>query len=219
MESLNRLLFFLFFKRLNVTIFIGSGNVYIEEKILIKNVKKSVKESFLVVFFLILFALILFKNPENFINSAITIFGYCAVVLGVLAVLFSIRSSKEQRIYRHNLKNGSLLISLGIISFFMNDLLKEMVTLLLGVFLLFQNSNRLEVSMLLETNSKKLCISSLILSVLNLVLALILILNPFSFSIPTNQYLSILIIITQILFVIQNFVILFGVSSHEKETD
>lgn len=191
--------------------------MYLEEKAFIKNMKKGVKESFLIVCFLVLFAIILFKNPENFMNSAITIFGYCAVVYGVLAVLFFFRSSKEQRMYHHYLKNGSLFISFGILSFFINDLLKEMVTLLLGGVLLFQNSNRLELSMLLETNSKKLWISSLGISVLNLILALILILNPFHFSIPMNQYLSILLIVTQILFVIQNFILLFGVRSNEKD--
>ena len=47
----------------------------LENKAIVENIKKSCKESFIAAFLLIVFAVVLLVNPENFMSSAINVFG------------------------------------------------------------------------------------------------------------------------------------------------
>ena len=69
----------------------------LENKTIVENIKKSCKESFIASFLLIVFAVVLLINPENFMSSAINVFGYIGVFFGVLNIVFYFRISKEKR--------------------------------------------------------------------------------------------------------------------------
>jgi len=97
----------------------------LEEKSILKKFKKSIKESFIAPILIVLFAVVLMKNPENFITVAIQIFGYGAIFLGVLDIVFFFHSQEDQRIFSSRLMMGILLISYGIVAFFELDILKD----------------------------------------------------------------------------------------------
>ena len=69
--------------------------------------------------------------------------------------------------------------------------------------------------MYLKNFTKKIWIISVIISIINILLALVLIINPLSFEI-TNFYISILVMIIEGLFFLQNISILAGVR-YDKE--
>ncbi len=189
----------------------------IEDKTILKNIRKSVGESCIAAFLIILFGIILLKNPDNFLAVAIHIFGYGAVFVGILDLVFYFRSPREQRFFSKRLTGGILLISFGIIAFFEVNLLKEMITILLGGYLLFQNANRLELCLYLKNYTNRLWKILSIFSLLNLLLAFVLILNPFHVNIASNMYMAILLIVIEFLVIVQNVCILIGVHQDEKE--
>ena len=188
----------------------------LEEKNILKKQKKNIWESFIVSFLIILFAMLLLRNSEYFIKGAIQIFGYGAVLIGILDILFYFRSSLEQKLLDNRLMRGALLISFGIVSFFEVEILKDMITILLGGYVLFRNATRLQLAVTAKEYTKKLWIYLSGLSLLNIILSLLLIINPWNVK-NENQYVSILLIIIESLYFVSNVLVLVGVKSNEKE--
>lgn len=188
----------------------------LEEKTILKKLKKGVLESFIGVFLVILFAIVLLKNPENFINVAIHIFGYGAIFLGVLNGVLFFKIKEEEMILNKRLMQSALLISFGIVAFFKTDTINSMITLILGGYFIYQNSSRLEAAAYLKKYTKKLWIYAFICSIVNLLLALILMINPFNIE-KMNQFISILLISMEIILSLQNMMILIGVKNESQQ--
>jgi len=189
----------------------------LEDKTILKNMKKGVWGSFVCAFLIILFAVVLILNPSNFISVAINIFGYGAIFVGVLFLVYYFRLANEKRLFNRKLFEGVLLICFGIVAFFLNDLFKEIVTVLLGGYLLYQSVSRLELAFNLEHYTKSLWIYLVGISIINIVLSMVIMINPFKENI--NTYLSILLIVTESLLVIQNLIILIGVRNEQETKD
>ena len=56
-----------------------------------EQIKKEVKESFVYIIILLGFAIVLFINPDNFLQIAINLFGYISIVWGVILDFHSLR--------------------------------------------------------------------------------------------------------------------------------
>ena len=197
--------------------FIGSGiMMLLENKTILETIKKSCKESFIAAFLLIVFAIVLLINPENFMSSAINVFGYIGVFFGVLNIVFYFRISKEKRLYSTNFRNGLLLFLSGVIAFFKTDILNDMITILIGGYLIFRNVDRANMAMTLQSYTKRTWIFILITSMINILLGLFIAINPFENWVSLKTLLAILIMVSEGIIIIQNLVILLGVHSKEK---
>src|SRR5699024_1969011 len=117
--------------------------MYLEDKTILANVKKSVKESFIAPLLII----ILYINFYDFISVAVSIFGYGAIFIGVLDLVFYFRLNESEKLLSKHMNQGILLIAFGIIAFFENALLSEMITVLLGGYILFQNASRIGLAL------------------------------------------------------------------------
>ena len=87
--------------------------MYLEDKTVLESLKKRVYSSFIASILLIIFAVVLLINPDNFIPTAINVFGYVAILMGVLNIVFYFRLPKENRLYSKNLSTSVLLILSG----------------------------------------------------------------------------------------------------------
>ena len=190
--------------------------MYLEDKTILANVKKSVKESFIAPLLIIIFAIVLYRNPENFISVAVSIFGYGAIFIGVLDLVFYFRLNESEKLLSKHMNQGILLIAFGIIAFFENALLSEMITVLLGGYILFQNASRIGLAMYLKNKTKNAWIYVLVMALMNLITGLFIIINPFQ-NIQLNLYLASLLVIAEAFLIIQNILILIGIRSHDKE--
>lgn len=193
--------------------------MFLEEKSIIKNIRKGIYETFVVSLLILLFAVVLLNNPENFISVAIGVFSYVACVLGIIDLVIYFRTNPERRIFENRLFLGVLLICFGIVAFFEVNMLKDMVTILLGGYLLFQNSKRLELSVNLKQYTNRLWIYSLLCSLLNLLLAILFIVNPFHGVFPIHKYMSILLMIIEGIYFLQNILILLGVKEKDEKEE
>lgn len=188
----------------------------LENKTIVENIKKSCKESFIASFLLIVFAVVLLINPENFMSSAINVFGYIGVFFGVLNIVFYFRISKEKRLYSTNFRNGLLLFLSGVIAFFKTDILTDMITIIIGGYLIFRNVDRSNMAMTLQSYTKRTWIFILITSMINILLGLFIAINPFENWVSLKTLLAILIMVSEGIIIIQNLVILLGVHPKEK---
>lgn len=190
--------------------------MYLEDKTILANVKKSVKESFIAPLLIIIFAIVLYRNPENFISVAVSIFGYGAIFIGVLDLVFYFRLNESEKLLSKHMNQGILLIAFGIIAFFENALLSEMITVLLGGYILFQNACRIGLALYLKNKTKNAWIYVLVMALINLIIGLFVIINPFQ-NVQLNLYLASLLVIAEVFLIIQNILILIGIRSHDKE--
>ena len=191
----------------------------LENKTIVENIKKSCKESFIASFLLIVFAVVLLINPENFMSSAINVFGYIGVFFGVLNIVFYFRISKEKRLYSANFRNGLLLCLSGIIAFIKTDIVTDMITLIIGGYLIFRNVHRANMALTLQNYTEKMWIFLLVTSLINVLLGLFIAINPFENWISLKTLLALLIIISEGIIIVQNFVVLFGVHPKEKKVE
>ena len=95
----------------------------------VKNIKKGVWESFVASLLLIVFALVLLYNPENFLESSITTFGYIGFFLGVINIMIHFKTNKDSLVYKNNFQTGLILICASIIAFLKRVLLKNLLLL------------------------------------------------------------------------------------------
>lgn len=189
----------------------------LEDKTIINNFKKTCWSSFISAFLLIIFAVVLLINPENFVDIAINVFGYIAVLMGVLNLVFYFRIPKEQRVFSKNFTTGLLLFIFGIISFMKTDILKDMITLLIGGYLIFRNVDRANLGMNIKQYTDKLWIYILVISMVNIVLSFFIVINPFEALLTENTLIASMILVTESLLIIQNIMILVGLRSNEKQ--
>src|SRR5699024_86745 len=151
--------------------------------------KKRIWFSFVASILLIIFAVVLLINPDNFIPTAINVFGYVAIFLGILNAVFYFRLPKESSIYSKNLSTSILLILFGIAAFIETSILQEMITIILGGYLIFRNAFRIEMAFNLQDKAKSIWLSSLGISTINLILGFLIIVNPFT-NVSINLYLG-----------------------------
>ena len=72
-------------------ILVGVVQMLLEDKSVLESIKKRIWFSFVASILLIIFAVVLLINPDNFIPTAINVFGYVAIFLGILNAVFYFR--------------------------------------------------------------------------------------------------------------------------------
>ena len=177
--------------------------MYLEDKTVLESLKKRVYSSFIASILLIIFAVVLLINPDNFIPTAINVFGYVAILMGVLNIVFYFRLPKENRLYSKNLSTSVLLILSGLIAFIETNILTEMISLIIGGYVIFRNAFRLEMAFLFAEKAKSLWLSTCILSFINLLLGFLIVINPFK-EVSINFYLGLMVIISEVFLIVEN---------------
>lgn len=190
----------------------------LEDKSVLESIKKKIWFSFVASILLIIFAIVLLINPDNFIPTAINVFGYVAIFLGILNLVFYLRLPKENRIYSKNLSTSILLILFGIIAFIETSILQEMITIILGGYLIFRNAFRIELAFMLQDKAKGIWVSCLIISAINLILGFLIVINPFT-TISINWYLGIMVMISEGLLILENILLLIGFRKYKNHEE
>ena len=190
----------------------------LEDKSVLESIKKKIWFSFVASILLIIFAIVLLINPDNFIPTAINVFGYVAIFLGILNLVFYLRLPKENRIYSKNLSTSILLILFGIIAFIETSILQEMITIILGGYLIFRNAFRIELAFMLQDKVKGIWVSCLIISAINLILGFLIVINPFT-TISINWYLGIMVMISEGLLILENVLLLIGFRKYKNHEE
>ena len=191
--------------------------MFLENKTVFNDLKKKLYFSFIPAILLIILGIVLLINPDNFIPVAINVFGYVAIFLGILNFVFYFRLPKENKIYSKNLSSSILLIIFGIVAFLESNILKEIITLLIGSYIIYRNAKRIELAFCLEKS--KLFYLTIILAIINLVLGFLIIINPFN-NISINLYLGWMVIASEIILSIINILLLIllrKILKNEKE--
>lgn len=181
--------------------------------------RKEAKESLVATILFLDFAVLLLLNPDNFMNIAMNVFGYLGIFFGVISVFVYFRLPKEARTFTKNLTNGIILISYGVLAILNADLIEDVFTILLGGYFIFKNASRIQLGTMLYETKKPMATWILLLSVTNVVLSFLLLVNPETFKISVNLYFAILIFLCEGLYFVETIVLLIGLKKKKEEIE
>lgn len=182
-----------------------------------EKMKKNIWWSFFVAIFLILFALILLLKADDIISTVILVVGFLGIFLGGLHFIQYLRMEKSLRIFSNDLAEGVILLFFGGIALLKNVVLADIVTYLIGAYLIYSNALRIQICFYLgdkkEKNSWKYFA---IVSILGVILGTLIILNPFE-NVSSSIVIAYCVLISEILNLFQNIPLLIGFG-HKNET-
>lgn len=171
-------------------------------------IKKSVWTSFISSLLLVIFALILLLKEQDMISMFVLVLGYCGLFFGCIHLLIYFRMEREKKFFSNDLLEGALFLFFGAIAIFKNVILADMLTYLLGAYIIYQNADRLQVFLNFgQWNKQKSWYYIAILNIIGMFLGTFIILNPFD-GIVVMSYS---ILVSEFLLVLQSFYLLMNV--------
>lgn len=168
---------------------------------------------------LFLFGLVLTVNAEGFIKSITVAIGVVLLLIGVFPVIDYFRYRKEGLGASVGLISGIFSIVCGLMLLINEDLLMILIPVFIGVWMIINGINKIQVSFEIKDLGEKSWIITFIYSILIIVLGGYFIVNPISGATTVTSFIGIVLCIYAVLDIIDCIIIKVKVKSFKKELD
>lgn len=168
---------------------------------------------------LFLFGLILAVNAEGFIKSITVAIGVILLLIGVFPVIDYFRYRKDGLGASVGLISGIFSIVCGLMLLINEDLLMILIPVFIGVWMIINGINKIQVSFEIKDLGEKSWIITFIYSILIIVLGGYFIVNPISGATTVTSFIGIILCIYVVLDIIDCIIIKVKVKSFKKELD
>ena len=168
---------------------------------------------------LFLFGLVLAVNAEGFIKSITVAIGVVLLLIGVFPVIDYFRYRKDGLGASVGLISGIFSIVCGLMLLINEDLLMILIPVFIGVWMIINGINKIQVSFEIKDLGEKSWIITFIYSILIMVLGGYFIVNPISGATTVTSFIGIILCIYAVLDIIDCVIIKVKVKSYKKEID
>ena len=168
---------------------------------------------------LFLFGLVLAVNAEGFIKSITVAIGVILLLIGVFPVIDYFRYRKDGLGASVGLISGIFSIVCGLMLLINEDLLMILIPVFIGVWMIINGINKIQVSFEIKDLGEKSWIITFIYSILIIVLGGYFIVNPISGATTVTSFIGIVLCIYAVLDIIDCIIIKVKVKSFKKELD
>lgn len=168
---------------------------------------------------LFLFGLVLAVNAEGFIKSITVAIGVVLLLIGVFPVIDYFRYRKEGLGASVGLISGIFSIVCGLMLLINEDLLMILIPVFIGVWMIINGINKIQVSFEIKDLGEKSWIITFIYSILIIILGGYFIVNPISGATTVTSFIGIILCIYAVLDIIDCVIIKVKVKSFKKELD
>ena len=168
---------------------------------------------------LFLFGLVLAVNAEGFIKSITVAIGIVLLLIGVFPVIDYFRYRKDGLGASVGLISGIFSIVCGLMLLINEDLLMILIPVFIGVWMIINGINKIQVSFEIKDLGEKSWIITFIYSILIMVLGGYFIVNPISGATTVTSFIGIILCIYAVLDIIDCIIIKVKVKSFKKELD
>ena len=168
---------------------------------------------------LFLFGLVLAVNAEGFIKSITVAIGVVLLLIGVFPVIDYFRYRKEGLGASVGLISGIFSIVCGLMLLINEDLLMILIPVFIGVWMIINGINKIQVSFEIKDLGEKSWIITFIYSILIMVLGGYFIVNPISGATTVTSFIGIILCIYAVLDIIDCVIIKVKVKNFKKELD
>lgn len=168
---------------------------------------------------LFLFGLVLAVNAEGFIKSITVAIGVVLLLIGVFPVIDYFRYRKEGLGASVGLISGIFSIVCGLMLLINEDLLMILIPVFIGVWMIINGINKIQVSFEIKDLVEKSWIITFIYSILIIVLGGYFIVNPISGATTVTSFIGIVLCIYAVLDIIDCVIIKVKVKNFKKDLD
>lgn len=168
---------------------------------------------------LFLFGLILAVNAEGFIKSVTIALGVILLLIGVFPVIDYFRYRKEGLGASVGLISGIFSIVCGLMLILNEDLLMMLIPVFIGVWMIINGINKIQVSFEIKDFGEKSWIITFIYSILIIVLGGYFIVNPISGATTVTSFIGVVLCIYAVLDIIDCILIKVKVKNFKKEIE
>ena len=168
---------------------------------------------------LFLFGLVLAVNAEGFIKSITVAIGVVLLLIGVFPVIDYFRYRKEGLGASVGLISGIFSIVCGLMLLINEDLLMILIPAFIGVWMIINGINKIQVSFEIKDLGEKSWIITFIYSILIIVLGGYFIVNPISGATTVTSFIGIILCIYAVLDIIDCVIIKVKVKNFKKDLD
>ena len=168
---------------------------------------------------LFLFGLVLAVNAEGFIKSITVAIGVVLLLIGVFPVIDYFRYRKEGLGASVGLISGIFSIVCGLMLLINEDLLMILIPVFIGVWMIINGINKIQVSFEIKDLGEKSWIITFIYSILIMVLGGYFIVNPISGATTVTSFIGIILCIYAVLDIIDCIIIKVKVKNFKKDLD
>ena len=168
---------------------------------------------------LFLFGLILAVNAEGFIKSITVAIGVILLLIGVFPVIDYFRYRKDGLGASVGLISGIFSIVCGLMLLINEDLLMILIPVFIGVWMIINGINKIQVSFEIKDLGEKSWIITFIYSILIIVLGGYFIVNPISGATTVTSFIGIILCIYAVLDIIDCIIIKVKVKNFKKDLD
>ncbi len=168
---------------------------------------------------LFLFGLVLAVNAEGFIKSITVAIGVVLLLIGVFPVIDYFRYRKEGLGASVGLISGIFSIVCGLMLLINEDLLMILIPVFIGVWMIINGINKIQVSFEIKDLGEKSWIITFIYSILIMVLGGYFIVNPISGATTVTSFIGIILCIYAVLDIIDCIIIKVKVKNLKKDLD
>ena len=168
---------------------------------------------------LFLFGLVLAVNAEGFIKSITVAIGVVLLLIGVFPVIDYFRYRKEGLGASVGLISGIFSIVYGLMLLINEDLLMILIPVFIGVWMIINGINKIQVSFEIKDLGEKSWIITFIYSILIIVLGGYFIVNPISGATTVTSFIGIILCIYAVLDIIDCIIIKVKVKNFKKDLD
>ena len=168
---------------------------------------------------LFLFGLVLAVNAEGFIKSITVAIGIVLLLIGVFPVIDYFRYRKDGLGASVGLISGIFSIVCGLMLLINEDLLMILIPVFIGVWMIINGINKIQVSFEIKDLGEKSWIITFIYSILIIVLGGYFIVNPISGATTVTSFIGIILCIYAVLDIIDCVIIKVKVKNFKKELE
>lgn len=166
-----------------------------------EGIKKIFTTSMITSFVFVIIGIILFIEPQVTLNLISYIIGGIILLNGIINIV-KYFTNKIRVFYDFGLIYGILSTIIGFMFIFNPEFLASVIPLVLGIWIIINSIIKLQVSLNLKVKSSQ-WFTTFIISLLNLLLGILFVFNPFSGAVVITKIIGVFLFIYSVLDIVE----------------
>lgn len=181
-----------------------------------KYIKKCEVYSLVISILMVVLSLFLIFKPAKSIETFILLFSIIMLVNGVSAIITYFSIDSEERIFSFDLLSGITNIIAGILIFVYRSSLIDVFPIIIGIYVIVSSLLKMQISINLSSVPESNWFLLIILSILNMIIGILLITNPFESIITITSLCGIFLLVSEVISLIEEVYVLIKIKKFTK---
>lgn len=181
-----------------------------------KYIKKCEMYSMIISILMIVLSLFLIFKPIKSIETFVLLFSVIMLVNGVIGVVTYFTIESDERLFSFDFLSGITNIIAGVLVFIYRSSLVEVFPIMLGIYVIVSSLLKMQISINLSTIPESNWVLLVIMSILNMIIGILLITNPFESIISITTLCGLFLLVSEVISLVEEIYVLIKIKKFEK---